>query len=258
MGTTRLLGCLAALALTVAGIAPAAHAAPRTGRVVVVQAMPGTAVDVRIDGRRVATDAKVGKVLGPFDLAAGSHEVRFTDGDVEVSSSVEVSPGSSSDVVLHQPAAPDGDPVVHLYPAPMEPISAVKARILVAHTATVAPADVHVDGKVVFTNIANGEFAQADVPGGRHVVELLPTGRTDQPILGPLELTLEPCTLAMVYAVGNPSDGSMDVIVRTETLASDGTVVPDTIETGMARLVLHAPTPFTAAPPPGHGLPRAV
>ena len=36
------------------------------------------------------------------------------------------------------------------YPTPVEPIGPGKARVLVAHTATVAPADVQVDGKVVF------------------------------------------------------------------------------------------------------------
>ena len=36
------------------------------------------------------------------------------------------------------------------YQTPVEPIGPGKARVLVAHTATVAPADVQVDGKVVF------------------------------------------------------------------------------------------------------------
>ena len=89
--------------------------------------------------------------------------------------------------MLHLPASVGGAAVVTSYRTPVDPIGPGKARVLVAHTATVAPADVRVDGKVVFTNIANGEFATADVPAGKHVVALLPTGQTTDPILGPLD-----------------------------------------------------------------------
>ena len=92
-----------------------------------------------------------------------------------------------------------------------------------AHTATVAPADVQVDGKVVFSNIANGEFATADVPAGEHVVALFPTGETTDPILGPLTVDLAPRTVTMVYAVGDPADDSMDLVAHSARLAADGT-----------------------------------
>ena len=91
---------------------------------------------------------------------------------------LNVKSGSNTDVVLHQPASVNGDPVVSTYHTPLSPIGPEKARVLLAHTATVAPADVRVDGKVVFTNIANGEYADADVPAGAHRVALLPTGTT--------------------------------------------------------------------------------
>ena len=94
---------------------------------------------------------------------------------------MDVAAGSNQDVVLHLPASVGGAAVVTAYQTPVEPIGPGKARVLVAHTATVAPADVQVDGKVVFSNIANGEFATADVPAGKHVVALFPTGETGRP-----------------------------------------------------------------------------
>ena len=94
---------------------------------------------------------------------------------MSVSSRVEVASGTTQDVVVHLPAEVGGDAVVSRYPTPLDPIGPQKARVLVAHTATVAPADVRVDGQVVFTNIANGEYATADVPAGDHVVALLAT-----------------------------------------------------------------------------------
>ena len=234
-GVAALLLCLAsAPAALAAGPGAAPAAAP--GEVTVVQALPGDDVDVVIDGKQVHTKAAVGQVVGPFELAAGAHEVTFTDssGTLSVRSTLAVKPGSSSDVVLHRPAAPSGAPVVNSYTTPTDPIGPGKARVLVAHTATVAPADVQVDGKTVFTNIANGEYATADVPAGTHVVELLPTGAVTNPILGPLDLTVKEGTVTMVYAVGRPRNGSMDVILHSATLRPDGSVVPDTIRTGSA------------------------
>ena len=151
--------------------------------------------------------------------------------------------------MLHLPADVGGDPLVHSYAAPAGPIGPGKARVLLAHTATVAPADVAVDGETVFTNIANGEFADADVPEGSISVALLPSGADGaDPILGPLDVALEARTLSMIYAYGNPRDGSMNVIAHTATLEADGSVMPTSIDTGAAGLV-HAPVdPFGATP----------
>jgi hypothetical protein len=166
-------------------------------------------------------------------------------------SSVRVRTGLSSDVVLHRPAAPTGQNVVNVYTTPRQEIGPGKARVLIAHTATVAPADVRVDGKTVFTNIANGEFATADVPAGSHRVALLATGETTNPILGPIDVTLKPRTVTMVYAVGSPENGSMRVIAHVAPLAPDGTVRPATIKTGSAGLARGAVSGFgtsSAAP----------
>ena len=218
-----------------------------TGQVVVVQAVPGAVYTVSIDGKDVRHDVAVDAVLGPYRLPTGQHRVQFTDsqGNDQVASTVDVTAGSSSDVVVHLPAEVGGDPVVNLYRTPRKPIAPGKARVLLAHTATVAPADVRVDGQVVFTDIANGEYATADVASGTHSVELLPTGVTTNPILGPLSLTLQPSTVTMVYAVGRPSNGSMDVIMHGATLTSNGATAPVTIDTGSAGLAARIPvSPF--------------
>jgi hypothetical protein len=225
-------------------------AAPQDARVTVIQAVPGAAVDVAIDGRPVATGALVAEVLGPFDLTPGEHDVSFSGDGMSVESTLDVAAGEASDVVLHLPADVGGDPVVHSYAAPTGPIGPGKARVMLAHTATVAPADVEVDGKTVFTNIANGEFADADVPQGTINVALLPSGSNGDPILGPLSVDLEARTLSMIYAYGNPRDGSMNVIAHTSLLSADGSVEPSRIDTGSAGL---ADGPVTTFAPPSAG-----
>src|SRR6478609_4496243 len=251
----RLSAVLAAACLPLIAGAPAGAdvPAPSMARVNVVQAVPGATVDVTVDGRSVAGGAGVGvgvgDVLGPFELAPGSHEITFRGKGVKVESTLDVGAGDTSDVVLHLPADVGGDPVVHSYVAPAGPIGPGKARVLLAHTATVAPADVEVDGQTVFTNIANGEFADADVPEGTIRVALLPSGAAGaDPILGPLDLALKARTLAMIYAYGNPRDGSMNDIAHTVDLAADGSVRPSRIETGSAGLVRGRVTTFTGSP----------
>lgn len=227
-----MLGAVGAPAFADAG------AAGPSGRLVIVQAVPGDALDVTIDGHTVRQDSTVGAVLGPVTVSAGRHRVGFTDasGSLRLTSMVDVRPDSSSDIVVHLPAAVGGAPVVNAYRTPRAPIAPGKARVLIAHTATVAPADVRVDGKVVFHDIANGEYATADLAAGAHTVALLPAGDTGNPILGPLHVDLQAGTVTMVYAVGNPRNGSMNVISHTAELTSNGAVVPESIDTGSAGL----------------------
>ncbi len=232
VGASVIVLGLAAGAATATG-----DVAEATGQVFVVQGLPGGGVDISIDGKAMDQGVAFKTVLGPYELVAGDHTVEFIDSaGTDVRSSLEVVAGTSTDVVLHLPADTDGAAVVNSYLAPLEPIAEGKARVLVAHTATVAPADVVVDGQAVFTNIANGEFAQADVPSGAHVVKLLPTGLSEPVILGPAELLLKDCSLSMIYAVGNPDDDSMAIIVRSAMLRIDGSTVPERIDTGSAGL----------------------
>ena len=167
-----------------------------------------------MDGQQVQQDVAEGSIVGPLELSRAATRSPSATAPKTLST-VDVTAGESSDVVVHRPAEVGGTPVVSVYPTPSDPIGPGKARVLLAHTATTAPADVLVDGQTVFTNIANGEFAQADVAAGAHEVSLLPAGVTGKPILGPLDVTLEAGTITAVYAVGNPKDGSMNVIVRT-------------------------------------------
>lgn len=216
--------------------AKAPKAAAATGELAIIQAVPQTTMSVTVDGKDVKNSVSEGQIL-PLDLAPGSHEVVFNDGKGSWTSSLDVTAGASSDVVVHRPAEVGGNPVISVYPTPADPIGAGKARVLLAHTATTAPADVVVDGQTVFTNIANGEFAQTDLASGDHEVSLLPAGVKGSPILGPLDLDLKAGTVTNVYAVGNPKDGSMNVIVRTVGGTMSTTKAPSGIDTGEAGMV---------------------
>ena len=86
------------------------------GEVAIVQAVPKLTVTVTVDGDEVQQDVAEGDIVGPLELAVGSHEVSFADGSQEVTSTVDVTAGGSSDVVVHRPAEVGGPPVVSIYP----------------------------------------------------------------------------------------------------------------------------------------------
>ncbi len=228
--------------------APAgAPAAKGTGKVYMIHALTGQPVTVSIDGEVDSQQVSSGDVLGPLSIAPGKHTVSVegTNPSWSMEASVSIEPGGSVDVVLHRPAEVQGPPTVTVYDNPTEAVPAGKGRVMVAHTATVPPADIEVDGTVLFANVANGEFATADVPAGTHEVAILPTGREEPVLLGPLDLAAESATLTQVFAVGRPANGSMDVVVHTLPLPVRGSSAPDTVNTGSAGLVSGLPVNAT-------------
>jgi hypothetical protein len=240
----------AALLLSVAQIGLAgAQPGPRdnaagnvAGTVTLVQAVPGRAVEVRVDGRELHRVAHGGDVIGPVRLPAGRHALAFVgSGGSVVRAAVWLTPGSSVDVVLHRPAGVGGASVVTSFPTPTRPIREGWARILVAATASLVPADVRVDDRVVFADIANGESATVDVKAGRHVVTLVPTGQPAPAVLGPLKVSLAAGTVTMVYAAGGPPADALSTIVHTIALGSDGGAAPGTVHTGTVGLARDLP-----------------
>ena len=222
-----------------------------------VQAVPGAAVEVSIDGRSVATGAAVGDVVGPFVLSAGGHEVTSPD-PVIGSPPRSRSRRGRTDVVLHLPAEVGGDPVVHSYDAPTGAIGPDKARVVLAHTATVAPADVGSTARPSSPTSPTESSPRRRCPAGTHEVALSRPGSTADPILGPLDVALEASTLSMIYAYGNPRDGSMNVIAHTAALTADGTVGPTRIGTGLqgdVRVGVCRPCPLPRERPRPGGKP---
>ena len=228
--------------VTQAGVRAAAG-----GDVYVIHALTGGEVSVSIDGEVDSQQVSAGDVLGPLSIAPGKHTVSVEAADAawSMDASVSITPKGSVDVVLHRPASVQGPPTVTVYQNPTQAVPAGKGRVMVAHTATVPPADIEVNGKVLFANVANGEFATADVPAGTHEVAILPTGREKPVLLGPLDLSAKAATLTQVFAVGRPANGSMNVVVHTLPVPVRGSTAPDEVNTGSAGLVAGLPVDVT-------------
>lgn len=244
--------CVAGLSLLLAAVAApsaSAHAeeSPKPSvSVYVLQGVPQSTVSVVVDGDTVKRQLTPKGVVGPLSMTPGDHTFTFRSANWMVSSSVSVS-ARSSDVVLHWAADASAKPVVTVFTNDMQKVGLEKGRLTVAHTAVVPPADVRVDGKVLFANIANGEFVSADVPSGGYAVEVTPTGQARSRLLGPLSLRVRAGQLTRVFAIGEPRNQSMDVIVQRLPLKSSGSHAPDLVDAGSAGLVATTPARETTS-----------
>ena len=225
------LAATAALGLAAVSI-PASYAADGA-EFYVVQGLPGQSVDVAVDGKTVVKNVKTAAVAGPFKIKAGSRKVTFSDGDdVLADQMFSVKAGSNWDVVVHLPASSSDDAVVTVFRNDLERVPNGKASLVVAHTAAVPPADIRVDGKVLFSNIANGESLKLTVPVGTYQVAIVPTGEKKPVILGPVALTVKGGAVNRVYAVGDPDKKTMNVSVHILPTGSSGSGKPSKVDTG--------------------------
>jgi hypothetical protein len=217
--------------------APAVLAAPAgaaTGaNLYFVQGLPGRSLDISVDGRQVASGVAGGKLVGPFAVAAGKRMITARqNGNVVIQREVTAGSGASLDVVVHLPVSPNGAPVITTYANKLNAVPKDKAGLRVAHDAAVGPADIRVNGKVLFENVANGESLDVVVPAGTYKVDIVPTGATSPVVLGPLDLPVQAGQLTRVFAIGAPSQQTMTVALGTIKVPATGSDKPGEVNTG--------------------------
>lgn len=255
LGRPALMLMAVAASLTLSATAASAAAKEaRVTEVYVIQGVPGSTVEVSIDGKSVGAGLKPKDIAGPLNLSQGKHEIAFEADDWSVDSSFTVA-GASLDVVVHWPADIVEEPTVTVFKNDTHAVPADKGRLTVAHTAVVPPADVLVDRQVLFNNIANGEFVNAVVPNDTYAVSIVPVGQKKNPLLGPVDLPVEAGALTRVFAIGQPKNGSMDVVVQVIPVSVSGSPAPGSVDAGEAGL---AATSVASEPSAGYLIPGLV
>jgi hypothetical protein len=203
------------------------------GNIYIVQGLPGRSLDISVDGRTVATGVQGAKLVGPFAVSSGKRLVAAKqNGKVVIQRQVTVGSGASLDVVVHQPVSPTGAPLMTTYANKLNAVPKDKGSLRVAHDAAVGPADIRVDGQVLFRNVANGESLDVVVPAATYKVDIVPTGATSPVVLGPLDLPVQAGFLTRVFAVGAPTQKTMTVAVGTIKVPPSGSDKPGEVNTG--------------------------
>lgn len=227
------LALVTAGALSLAGLTVGPSFAADDAKIYIVQGLPGKSLDISVDGKSVAKDVKTAAVAGPFAVKSGKRKVTFSDGgDVVLERMFSVKAKSSWDAVIHLPASSDAKPVVTVFRNDLSAVPKGKAALTVAHTAKVPPADIRVNGKVLFENVGNGESLNLTVPVATYKVAIVPAGESKPVILGPLSLTVKGGALNRVYAVGDPEKKTMNVAVHVIATGSSGSAQPKKVNTG--------------------------
>ena len=190
------------LALVSAGLTPSVAASPTC--IYLVQGLPGRTVSVSVDGETVVGNLAGGKVAGPFPVKRGTRTVTVSEGNQTlVTSKVSLALGSNSEIVIHLPASPTGDPMVTRFDNNLEAVQTGRAAHSIAHVAAAGPIDVRIDKNVVSANVANGEYTYKVVPAGTRSVDIVQTGMSE-PLLGPFDSTLEAGKMTWLYVIGVP------------------------------------------------------
>ncbi|MEP6649326.1 MAG: DUF4397 domain-containing protein, partial [Lapillicoccus sp.] len=216
-------------------VAVDAYAAPATGTVYVVQGVADTPMTITVDGKAVATGAAAKTVVGPLTLSAGNHTIAAESptGTATVSASVPVAGGNNIDTVIHRQVDPSKPPVITTFPNDLSSVAAGSGRLVVAHTAAVGPADVRVDQKVLFANIASGEALTVTVPAGTYSVDIVPTATSGPVVFGPANVPVAQTALTRVFAIGVAANSSMDAVVQVLPLSVRGAgATPSTVNAG--------------------------
>jgi len=238
------VACLAAALIGVGPSAAATGTATDTGSIYVIHGLPQVTGDVLIDGQTVETGLDWKGIAGPFEVDPGDHTVtlRPTTGSLttDLTTTVPIAAGQSIDVVAHRATDPTAAPVITLYTNDLSPVAPDKSRLVVAHAAAVPPADIRVDGEVMFSNVANGEALTVLVPPGTYSVDIVPTGTDGPVVFGPVDLVVAAGDLTRVYALGSPDEGTMDAVVQTMPLSVEGADAPAMVETGSGGQVAAA------------------
>lgn len=230
---TRLVVALSASALVGVGALAAPSSAADTAEIYFVQGLPATSVDVEVDGTKLTSGLKSTAVAGPYKVRPGERTVSVSaGGKTLVEGKVKLAAGSSSDVVTHLPAPSDDSPTMTTYRNDLSGVPKDKSSLTVAHTARVPPADIRVNGDVLFRDVANGESLNLVVPVATYGVDIVPTGKASPVLLGPLKLTTEGGALNRVYAVGDPTKKTMNVAVHVIKVKNTGSDQPNKVDTG--------------------------
>jgi hypothetical protein len=226
-----LIALLTALTLGVLSV-PTASAAG-TGSVYVVHAIAGTTAQISLDGEVLQASAAPKSVIGPLQLSEGQHVLEFKTGStVLVSARFTVTAGDQLDVVGHRAADRAMTPLITVFRNDLSPVAPGKTRLVVSHVAVAEPADIRLDGKPYFRNVANAESLSVVVPAGSYSLDIVPTATASKSILEPVRINLEAGTLTRVFAFGNPDENTSDAIVQVLKVPVVGANAPTFVHTG--------------------------
>ena len=234
------LGAAGAVALLPLALAAPAVAQTAGAEVRVLHGIPGTPVDVYVNGERALDDFAPGTTTDDLALPAGSYEVAVFPADAADGSGtpvigpVDLAVPASGNVSAIAHLDAEGTPTITPFVNDTSAAAAGSGRVVVRHTAAAPAVDVLVGGSPALTNLTNPNEDSADLPAGTISASVAATGTTE-PVIGPADVPVVAGQATIVYAIGSLEDSTLGVLVQTVPLSGgDG---PAGVPAGSGGLV---------------------
>ena len=208
---TRILSGAAIGALALAAlVAPmAAQAAPGDAELSVVHGIPGTTVDVWVNGKLTLNDFTPGTVAGPLALAAGTYSVAITPSNATSATDrtiigpvdLPLAANMNYTAVAHLKA--DGKPTATLFTNDISKTAPGQGRLTVRHVAAAPAVDVVAGGAAVVSNLTNPNEKVLNLAAGTVSASVTATGTLTPALIGPADVAIKEGVNTIVYAYGS-------------------------------------------------------
>ena len=256
------LAAAGAAALLPLALAAPAGAQEAGAEVRVLHGIPGTPVDVYVNGERALDDFAPGTTTDDLALPEGTYSVAVFPADAADGSGtpvigpVDLAVPASGNVSAIAHLGADGAPTITPFVNDTAAAAAGQGRVVVRHTAAAPAVDVLVGGQPVFSGLTNPNEDSADLPAGTVSASVAAAGTTE-PVIGPADVPVTAGQATIVYAIGSLQDSTLDVLVQTVPLSGGGDA-PAGVPAGSGGLVDQGglPTPVLLAT--GAGLALAL
>ena len=198
----------------------------------VLHGVPGTEVDVYVNGEAIATGFESGTIAGPIAMEPGDYEVAlYPATDLPPANSADRSDealftqmvpvgGSAASVVAHLDEG--GEIAISPFLEQLSAVDPGQGRIMIRHLMAAGDAEATVDGEVV-GSLAPGEEAAVEVDAGSVDVEI--TGSNGD-VLASATVAVDDGELVSLSAIGAPGSSAELVVQRYSGLATAPAAVP--------------------------------
>jgi hypothetical protein len=259
---TRALGATGAAALLPLALAAPVSAQEAGAEVRVLHGIPGTPVDVYVNGERALDDFAPGTTTDDLALAEGTYSVAVFPADAADASGeavigpVDLAIPASGNVSAIAHLGADGAPTITPFVNDTSAAPAGQGRVVVRHTAAAPAVDVLVGGQPVFSGLTNPNEDSAELPAGTISASVAAAGTTE-PVIGPADVPVTAGQSTIVYAIGSLEASTLDVLVQTVALEG-GDAAPAGVPAGSGGLVDQGGLPTSVLLATGVGLAVAL
>ena len=195
------------------GASPAQAAGTQRFTLNVVHGIPGLTVDVCVNGTKAITDFMPGDVVSGVRLPEGEYRLKVTRAGEPCSAAVlseraDLAGGRNRNYTAVANLDDEGTPNLALFRNNTRKTDAGEVRLVVRHTADAPAVNVWADGSPLNRGrkFVWGEQRRFDVPEGDYEV-FVSLARQSDPVIGPVDLSLEAGVSYQVYAWGNGAAG---------------------------------------------------